>query len=118
MHIPIKTTNIELTDALRDYVEKKLGTLEKIIGSDGIVHVEIGKPSQHHQKGDVFKAEARTRFQGKQKYVSVERADMYTAIDDLEIAFKEALVSEKTKMRDRVRRGAKHVKDIIRGWLK
>lgn len=63
MNIDIKTTGMTLTPALRALVEKKITMLAAHLApwdKEGAVrlHVEIGKPSGHHRKGNVFYAEA------------------------------------------------------------
>lgn len=68
MNINIKATNIDLTDTLTEYVHSKIGVLEKIIGNseDINIFIEIGRESNHHNKGeDVYMAEVRMRFSGK-----------------------------------------------------
>jgi ribosomal subunit interface protein len=61
MQIKIKTTNIELTDAISSYVEEKLQSLEKFAvpheEENPLLYVEVGKSTNHHQSGDVFRAE-------------------------------------------------------------
>lgn len=61
MNITIKATNIELTEPLKEYIEDKIGGLDRMLKSidaDTIkTQVEIGRESKHHQKGDVYRAE-------------------------------------------------------------
>ena len=59
----IKTTRVTLTPALRAFVERKMAMLATHLApldKEGAVRlrVEIGKPSSHHRKGEVFYAEA------------------------------------------------------------
>ncbi len=65
MQIIIKATNIELTDGLRSFIEEKIGELEKFLENRTEAFVEIGKPSYHHQKGNVFYAECQIPLPGK-----------------------------------------------------
>ena len=75
MNIDIKGTHMELTEAIRDYVENKLGSISKIISgdSDPYMRVEVGKDSDHHNKGDVFKAEAELKVAGMTHYAVVKK---------------------------------------------
>ena len=93
MKINIKATNIELTDALKDWTEKKLASLEKfanIFHDDFVgkgqpaaeIWVEIGKTSFHHKKGDVFRAEAQVHFPGKSIRAVADSEDLRTAITE------------------------------------
>ncbi len=93
MQIIIKATNIELTDGLRSFIEEKIGELEKFLESilkrEDILNgrkpraeafVEIGKPSHHHQKGNVFYAECQIPLPGKGVRSEVQGEDLKGAI--------------------------------------
>ena len=89
MKIHIKATNLELTPSLKEYVEEKIGSVSKLIKKwdmdDSIeVRVEIGRTTNHHHKGDVFRAEADMRLPGKILRAEDENADMHAAIDKVE----------------------------------
>lgn len=86
MKINIKTINMELTDAIRQYVEEKIGSLEKYIQrydeNDSIVaSVEIGLPSTHHKKGEVYYAETNLNLPGQMLMASEQDYDLRTAVN-------------------------------------
>ncbi len=116
MNINIKATNMELTDAISDYVHKRIEPVEKLLKNDAVVvNVEVGKTTNHHKGGDVYKAEIDVRGAGATFFVQSETDDLYTAIDDA----KEELVRELTSNKDRkntlFRRGARSVKKMLKG---
>jgi len=90
MIIQIKTTNIELNESLKIFVEEKVMELKKNLvkfdevpeqGREKInVHVEIGKISKHHRKGDVFRAEIQVYLPKKLLRVVVKGIDLRSAI--------------------------------------
>jgi ribosomal subunit interface protein len=116
MSINIKTTNIELTGAINDYVNKRLSSLEKFL-KEGVMtgYVEIGKTTNHHKQGEVFKAEFDIIIDGQKFFAMSEKDDLYAAIDDA----KEEIVRRITSTKDRkltlYRRGAKSVKKMLKG---
>ncbi len=61
MNISIKTKDLELTPPLKEYIEDKIGGLERFFrrfGADTVMaRVDVGRDSKHHQKGDVYRAE-------------------------------------------------------------
>jgi putative sigma-54 modulation protein len=119
MNITIKGTNIELTPAIRDYVEKKVGNLEKFIskhGDNALVEVEVGKTTQHHQKGDIFRAEINLSLAGNayQFRADAETTDLYAAIDLAHDEMEVELNRFKGKRESRYRRGAKTLKNLIK----
>ena len=121
MKINIKTTNIDLTEALSDYVDQKMGQMEKFIESDNnsvLCNVEIGMTTKHHQSGKIFRAEINLRVLGKDFRAVSEKEDLYVAINDAKEELIEAVKSRKTKQRTRLRRGSEKIKNIIKGFSK
>ena len=67
MKITLEAAGIELTPALKTYVENKLGLLSKMVeklegkGETEIV-VEVSRTTKHHHKGLVFRATGNLKF--------------------------------------------------------
>ena len=115
MKINIKATNIELTGAISDYVNKKVSALDKFVQSEAVAQVEVGKSTQHHKQGEVFRAEIHLIGAGLDLYTATEQADLYAAIDLVKVELKENLTQVKGKKEALYRRGARRVKDMMRG---
>ncbi len=117
MNINIKCTHIELTDAIRNYVFTKLESVNKLLNrsDEAFAQVEVGKESNHHMKGDVFKAEIHLRGDGAEHYAVVIKDDLYAAIDELKDEIMEKVKSTKNKNRSNFRRGAAKVKNFVKG---
>lgn len=116
MNINIKSTNISLTSAIQEYVEKKVRSLEKFIhdNTENIrVEVEVGKTSNHHKSGDIFRAEARISFKGQEIYVVAEKDDLYASIDEMRAKAERECTTEKDKKLTLVKRGAAQIKKIL-----
>lgn len=118
MKINIKATNIELTPAISAYVEKKLSAIEKFLGGskDVVAKVEVGKSTQHHKSGDIFKAEVHISGAGADYYALSEESDLYAAIDLVKDEIVRNLAHEKGKRFALARRGARKVKEMIKGF--
>lgn len=118
MKIKITTTSIELTSAIKAYVEEKIRTVEKFAiphdEEEVLVEVEIGKTTNHHQSGDIFRAEANLRVRGKYFRASSEKSDLYAAIDDIRDDLVRELSSHKDKTRTLFRKGAGMIKNLLR----
>ncbi len=110
--------NIELTTALSAYVEEKLRSVEKFAmahkSENPTANVEIGKTTNHHHAGDVFRAEVNMIVRGKQFRATSEKDDLYAAIDDMRNEIVRELTSYKDKSRTLVRRGAGMIKNMLR----
>ena len=88
MQIIIKATQLELTDALRQYVEDRIKSLEKYIGrfeeqGEAIARVELARTTQHHRNGDVFSAEINLHINGDIIRASRDGEDMYATVDEI-----------------------------------
>ncbi len=121
MKTNIKATNIELTDAIRDYALKRFSKLEKYLGErDAVLSIELAKLSDHHKHGDIFKAEARLSGAGMNNYVAKEADDLYRAIDLVESDIIQDVTRDKNKRRELLRSGQRAMKNMIQGfpWIK
>jgi putative sigma-54 modulation protein len=100
----IKSTNIELTEAIRSYIEQKVSSLEKIsIDFDPVAKltIEVGKTTNHHFKGNVFRVEMNLQVPGELLRVEEIREDLYGAIDAAKDNLKRQLSDYKERLIDR-----------------
>ncbi len=118
MRLNLKATNIVLSDIIKEYLEKRLQSLEKLIGLDDpavMIDVELGCTSKHHQNGDIFFAEINIH-RGKETFRSVSnRPDMQSAIDDMRDEIARELSSQKGRRISLSRRGGLLAKALLKG---
>ncbi len=118
MEIRIKTTNIELTPAIEEYVNNKIGSIDKLL--DGMkqgaikMKVEIGKTTQHHRKGDIFRAELNLTVPGKLLRTEAEEWDLRVAIDQAKKDLERKIRKYRGKQRAKYERGARKAKKLLR----
>ena len=114
----IKTTNIFLTPAIVDYVEKRLSHLDKFITpeeeSSVMCYVDIGKTTKHHKAGDYFRAELNLHIGGKALRAEAEMDDLYAAIDAVRDEMTREITSYKDKKQGLLKRGRAKIKQIIK----
>ncbi len=116
MSINIKATNIELTSAIEDYVNKMMDNVTKFLNEgDYTIHVEVGKTTNHHKNGEVYKAEFNVLSSGKKFFAEAVGEDLYTTIDEV----RDEVVRKMTHSKDRgqtlFKRGASSVKKLLKG---
>ncbi|MEX0916542.1 MAG: ribosome-associated translation inhibitor RaiA [Candidatus Spechtbacterales bacterium] len=103
MKINIKATELELTPALKEFIDNKVGDLERFIGTLGSsdtveVFVEVARTTNHHNKGDVFSAEIQIAVPGAEGIVvKTEEWDIHRAINKARDEMKGRLKSYKEK---------------------
>ncbi len=117
MNIRIKVTNVPQTQALTDYVNKALGKLEKVVGGDPAIQcdIELARTTEHHQKGDIYRAEIHIVGSGHDEYASVEREDLNLAVADVRDEIMQKLRGAKIKKISYVRRSGARAKAIMKG---
>src|SRR3989344_5325056 len=118
MKINIKATGIELTQAISDYVYKKVSSIEKYINKehiDTVAQVEVGKSTHHHKAGNIFRAEVRIIGGGLDLYAVSEKEDLYAAIDLVKDEVVQSLLQSKGKRETLTRRGAEMMKSMMKG---
>lgn len=83
MQIQIKATKIELTPQIKEYVQKKMDMVEKYLGDFPLINAyfEVEKTSEHHQKGEIYRAEANLSVPGELLRVEKTEKDIFKAID-------------------------------------
>jgi len=123
MNINIKTTGIELTPAISDYVTKKVESLEKFVGSvkkDAEVQawVEVGMTTKHHEQGNIFRAEIQIRLPHASVRTEAEAEDLYTAIDKVRDEMQREIKKAHGKQITKFRAGARKIKETLTGFYK
>ena len=101
MQINVSGHHIEVTDALRSYVESKLDRLERHF--DRITQVDVILSVEKTRQ----KAEATIRLAGGEIYAESESEDLYAAIDTLADKLDRQIIKQKEK--------AKHHKHHVAG---
>lgn len=99
MQIQIKATKIELTDAIRDYIQKKVDMLEKYLGDAQVIncHFEVGLAVGGQHSGEIYRAEMNLSLPGKLLRVEKTEEDLYKAIDKVKDHLEREIVDYKEK---------------------
>ncbi len=121
MQIHLQGKNLELTEAIKDYISKRVTNLEKLISGiekekgQAMVNFEVIKTTNHHKSGEIFHASCMIHIAGDKFYGESDHEDLYSAIDEV----KETLFNEIRKNKDRkktlFKRGATSVKKMLKG---
>lgn len=117
MKMNIKATGINLTPEISTYAQKRLSKVGKYLTQrDPVMNVELGKVTQHHRQGEIFRAEVRITGGGADYYVAKESADLFSAIDEVKDEIIQEVAKDKDKRTSLMRRGGRMFKDMVRGF--
>ena len=100
--VEINGSNIKLTEAIKKHIQEKLGSVAKICEQfePCDVRADVGKTTNHHQKGDVFVAEFNLTIPGTLLRAEAKTDDLYKAIDRASTELKRQVKKYKEKLRD------------------
>jgi len=117
MKINIKTTNIKLKPSIQEYIYEKIGSLDKfLVGKNKEIveiKVDIGKTTEHHQKGNIFRAGISFNLLGQQIRSEAEAWDLKIAINKVKDDLQRELKKYKKKQASKYKRGARKAKKLL-----
>jgi len=117
MHYNIKTTDFDMTPEVSKYLDDKLAVLEKYIDKDDEsvkCDVEVGKTTEHHQSGKIFRAEINVSIGKKMFRTEAVETSMNAAIDMAKDEMVKRLKRSKERRFTLIKKGGERVKDILR----
>lgn len=110
----IQGTNMELTEAIRSYVEDKLGSLTKLTQNfePAKCDVELADESGRHNKGPYFRCEFNLEIPGDMLRAEAKDEDLYAAIDAAKDDLRRQIFRKKEKLGAKQRKGEKMWKKL------
>jgi len=116
LKINIKGNGLDLTPAIREYIEEKIGRLEKFLPKNSeteiIARVEISRTTKHHQKGPVFRAEANISLGVNLLRGEQDDWDIRVAIDQVENKLEQEIKKLNEKNRPQDSKGQKELRAL------
>ncbi len=117
MHYNIKSTDFDMTPEISKYLDDKLTTIEKYLDKDDEsikCDVEIGKTTDHHKTGNVYRAEINVSVGKKMFRAVAEEESIYAAIDIVKDEITKRLKRQKGKNFALLKRGGEKMKNLLR----
>jgi putative sigma-54 modulation protein len=106
MQINLTGNHVDLTDPLRNYVNNKVGRLERHFDIVQNIHVILSVEKMRH------KAEATLHVNGSNLFADSVQEDMYAAIDSMTDKLERQVKKQKEKMTDHHRSEGSIAKDL------
>jgi len=113
LKIDVKTTGIEMTDGIAAAIRQKIGSLDKFlahVGTPREARVEVGRTTEHHRKGEVFRVETNLRIPGKVLRAVAVSYRLYDAIDLVKDELKREITKAVRSKVDAARAGVREAK--------
>lgn len=112
----ITVSGIELTDKIEEYVDKRISSISKFIPEDEVaqMNIKLGKTTNHHLNGDVFRAEIDIHYSKNYFRAEAETGDLLSSIDIAKDELIDEISKAKSKHLRLFRKGHQKIKDIIK----
>lgn len=104
MQVRMKATKLAMTDAIRDYCQKKMDMLDKYLGGRIPVincDLEVEKTVGNQNKGEIFRAEVNLEVPHEILRVEKTEKDLYKAVDKVKEHLEMAIEKYKGKLIDK-----------------
>lgn len=111
MQIIISGRGMDLTEAIKDYVNKKIGGLEKFYNQIVKAEVRVGKETDHHLKGKIFVTECKLDVPGVNLFASKSEKNLYKAIDKVRDYLEAELKKHKILQREKIKKDKHRVRE-------
>ncbi len=117
MNITTKTPNYEASEKALAFAKDRFGSVARLLGNDesaALLEIELGRSTEHHKSGQIYRAEANLEAGGK----------LYRAVaegDAIEKAIDKAageLSREVKKARGRTKRLIRGAGAQMKSWLR
>jgi len=99
----IKGMNLDLTDAIKDYINKRISSIEKLCSGfepSASLEIEVGKDTEHHNKGAHFRCSMNLSIPGIKLHANNHHEDLYASIDATQEDLRRQLKDHKEKLKD------------------
>lgn len=115
MNITFRGKDAELTDDLKAFAEKKIGSLDRLLGDGASAHVEFSKDSNHHVNGEVYKVSVEVTLPGDRFHTEEVAKDYKDALNRVKEELQKQINAKKGAIHAKRREAAKSVDEMKSG---
>lgn len=113
MNINFRGKDVELTQDLKDFTEKKIVALGKLLGNGEInAHVDFSMDSNHHVNGDHYKVSVEVVGPGFRYFTEQVAKDHKTAVNQVKEELQKQINAKKGSDLSKRRDAAKTVRSL------
>lgn len=114
MNLKIKYTNIEMTEAIENYLREKISKLSKFLdleSENNRIEAELEKTND---PGNLYRTELNLHFGGEFQRVEVKNSDLYASIDEAIDELERSVRKVKGKKETLFKKGNRKIKEMMR----
>lgn len=106
MKYNLKATKIKLSEANKEYIQKKMDMVDKYLGNLPVIdcHIEVGLAVAGQKSGEIYKAEVVLQLPHLVMTVEKVETDLLKAIDSMKEHLVRGIVKHKEKIIDKRRK--------------
>lgn len=116
MKVSIRAKNLSLTSSLEEYIDEKIKKeVEKLLVNERPpveAVVELTKVSEHHQKGNIYRAEVQVNLHGHKVISESSGESIEQAIDQVKDELEREIKKHRGKEKDVGRKRSRFLKNI------
>ncbi len=112
--ISVKGTSIELTEAIKNYLDGKLLPIDKmVVDFEPVAEllIDVGKSTRHHNKGPHFRCEFTMHVPGTVLRADQEAETLYEAIDVAAGELRRQVLDFKERLKDKSQKAVRPGKE-------
>lgn len=118
MNIQLQGTDVDLTDDLREFVERKLDDAIRAFGDMNLepvtIDVELERTTRHHEASEsLYRAEANVHLPQRFLRAEAEAGDIQNAVVDMKHKLTRKIRSWRERLIDERRSSAREAKEMI-----
>ena len=118
MQISITHHNFELTEAIKNYINEKLGQTEKHLkaNQNAVINlnVDLGKLSAHHKHGNYYELKCYFRYDDINIHLESINSDVYACIDEMKDKLQYKIANFGDRDRNIMKKIARKFKEFIK----
>jgi ribosomal subunit interface protein len=114
MNISMRAKDAALmTEDLKDFTEKKVLTLQRLVGDAADVKVDFSKEtSNHHKNGELYRVGIEINTHGERFFTEESSEDFKTSVNRVKEELKKQITAKKGAKETKLRNESKIIRDL------
>lgn len=113
MNISLRAKDADLmTEDLKDFTEKKILTLERLVGDAADVKIDFSKETNHHKNGELYRVGIEINTHGDRFFTEESSEDFKTSVNRAKEELQKQIIAKKGVKETKLRNESKAVRQL------